>query len=116
MPTLGNTLTLCNGGNYPETGDFIRPSAAKMENPGFTLILVSICSLARCSIRHLVTVKSRPSLLGKHPHLDSGDALQLLTASFKVMNDVLQMVREESGKGHRPSSLHQRGTAGSTAF
>ncbi|MCB1822858.1 MAG: KilA-N domain-containing protein [Candidatus Competibacteraceae bacterium] len=37
-------------------------------------------------------------LKGRHPHLDWRRARSQATASFKVMNDVLQMVREESGK------------------
>lgn len=35
---------------------------------------------------------------GRHPHLDWRRARSQATASFKVMNDVLQMVRQESGK------------------
>ena len=37
-------------------------------------------------------------LKGQHPHFDWRRARSQATASFKVMNDVLQMVREESGK------------------
>lgn len=37
-------------------------------------------------------------LKGRHPHLDWRRARSQATASFKVMNDVLQMVRQESGK------------------
>ena len=35
---------------------------------------------------------------GRHPHLDGRRARSQATASFKVMNDVVQMVRQESGK------------------
>ncbi len=37
-------------------------------------------------------------LKGRHPHLDWRRARSQATASFKVMTDVLQMVRQESGK------------------
>jgi len=37
-------------------------------------------------------------LKGQHPHFDWRRARSQATASFKVMTDVLQMVRQESGK------------------
>ena len=90
---------LCNVEITRKSGDFIRTQRGKNGGTWFHPDL-GVHFARWLDVRFAIWCdrQIRALIAGQHPHLDWRRARSQATASFKVMNDVLQMVRQESGK------------------